>query len=368
MTPTSNRTAVVYDGVILQPGCGAVPGDHYVPATPDGVLWGRLPHRGSEPLFTIERGTTVTIDTVSHEGILEDQGRDPVAFFGTYGVDAADVLTDARDVAASAIDHRFGHDGPHVLNRPVAVAGAMPGDVLVVETVALDRRAPYGIVSSRHGKGALPGEMPEGTGPGLVSTFCTVEEGRGVLRDLHGHTARFPLRPFLGLIAVGVDEDTPPSSVPPGPHGGNLDVRDLGVGSTLYLPVQVEGALLSVGDPHFSQGHGEVALTAFEAPLRATLRIDVLPASAVAGLTHLSGPFGETATQWIAIGLGRDLDAAMRRAVRAALATVVEETGMARSAAYAYLSAAADFVVSQVVDEVVGIHCLIDKAHFAPGP
>lgn len=349
--------------MVLQPGQGPVHGSSYLPAEPASVLWGRLPHRGTEPVLTVAPGTTLTIDTVSHEGILEDQGRDPEAFFAAHGVARDDILADAGAIAASDIAHELGVDGPHILNRPVAVEGAAPGDVLVVDVVDLTTRASYGIVSSRHGKGALPGEMPEGD-KAVVSWFCTVEDGEGVLRDGHGHAARFPLRPFLGIMAVGVDTVAAPSSVPPGPYGGNLDIRDLGVGSRLYLPVQVEGGLLSIGDPHFAQGHGEVALTAFEAPLRATLRVDVLPGAVARGLEDLAGPRGETDTHWIAIGLDQTLDGAMRMATRAALDVVTTNTGMARGAAYAYLSAAADFVVSQVVDTVVGIHCLIDKRHF----
>jgi acetamidase/formamidase len=221
-------------------------------------------------------------------------------------------------------------------------------------------------VSNRHGRGALPEEFP--VGPSPFSQFCSVDGDSGVIDDGDGHVATFPLAPFLGLVTVASATDQALHSGPPGPHGGNLDVRDLGVGSRLHLPVQVEGALVSVGDPHYAQGHGEVALTAFEAPLRATVRFDVLPGDAVAELTHLTGPWGETDDHWIAIGLDRDLNVAMRNAVRAAVATVAERTGMRREVAYAYLSAAADFHVSQVVDGVVGVHATIDNRHFLPTP
>jgi acetamidase/formamidase len=154
-------------------------------------------------------------------------------------------------------------------------------------------------------------------------------------------------------------------SVPPGPFGGNMDVRDLVAGTSLYLPVQVDGAGLFVGDPHYAQGHGEVALTALEAPLRATLRATVLPAAeSRALLGWLRRPFGETPEHWIALGLHRDLDEAMREAVREALRVLADLYEVPTDIGYAYLSAAADFVVSQVVDDVKGVHCLIRKSDF----
>jgi acetamidase/formamidase len=152
-------------------------------------------------------------------------------------------------------------------------------------------------------------------------------------------------------------------STPPGPHGGNVDVPLLGAGSTLHLPVQVPGALAYVGDPHFAQGCGEVALTAFEAPLRATLRLDLTPADRFGG--PLSGPLGETDRLWIPIGLDADLDEALRSAVRQALDLLVARYDMDRPQAYAYLSAAGDFAVSQVVDGVKGVHGVLRKGDFA---
>lgn len=108
-------------------------------------------------------------------------------------------------------------------------------------------------------------------------------------------TVSFALAPFPGIIGVAVSGTERPHSVPPGVHGGNLDINLLTAGSTLYLPVQVPGALAYVGDPHFSQGNGEVALTAFEASLRVTLRLDLLtPSEAAERFGDLAGPVAET--------------------------------------------------------------------------
>ncbi|MEV0975009.1 acetamidase/formamidase family protein [Microtetraspora glauca] len=370
---------------MLQPTSGRIDGDHYLQTTPDTCLWGRLPGPGRPPALRVASGATVTIDTLSHEGILEDQGRDPVGYLSRFGVPAEGVLADARDLAASGVAHDYDADGPHVVTGPIAVDGAEPGDVLRVEVLGLLVRAPYGFISSRHGYGALPGEFPEtspdtgagGEGPrehNSVCVFTEVVEEAGRLHGIvpfgQGRSARFPLAPFLGLMGVTADTgDAGDSlhSVPPGNFGGNLDINELQVGSTLYLPVQVPGAGFYAGDPHYAQGDGEVALTALEAPLRATLRLSTIPrAEAEPLLGALGEPFAETAAHWIPVGLHEDLDEAMRRAVRAAVDFLSLTQGMERSKALAYLSAAADFEISQVVDQVKGVHCLIRKADFAP--
>ncbi|MGN1098362.1 MAG: acetamidase, partial [Clostridia bacterium] len=96
-------------------------GDYYVKSTVENVSWGCLPNRDSEPVLTVPSGSTVTFDTVSHEGLLEDQGRDPVKYFGQYGVSEDMVLDDAKAIAASDIEHDFDGDGPHVVTGPIAV-------------------------------------------------------------------------------------------------------------------------------------------------------------------------------------------------------------------------------------------------------
>lgn len=336
----------------------------HLPSTPDLVLWGRLPCAGDDPVLTVDPGTAVTFDTISHEGILEDQGRDPAAFFGAYGVD--EVLEDAIALAASEYPHRFGVDGPHVVSRPVRVTGARPGDLLAMTVLETLPRVPYGVISNRHGKGALPGEYPQDGE--LFSAFATVDdEGRGRLPLVPGGepVVSFPLAPFLGIMGVAADTAVRPHSVPPGPHGGNIDINLLTVGATLYLPVQVEGALAYVGDPHFAQGDGEVSLTAMEASLRATVRLDVVAREdAVRRFGELAGPLAETAEHLVPTGLDEDLDVAVQNCVRAAIALLEARYGMDPRLAYAYLSAATDFEISQVVDVVKGVHARIRTSDF----
>ncbi|MBZ5734652.1 acetamidase/formamidase family protein [Nocardioides sp. TRM66260-LWL] len=343
-----------------------VPAGPYVASSPDAVLWGRLPCAADAPQLSVEPGTELTVDTLSHEGILEDQGRDPERFFAPHDVP---VLADAVALAASDHPRTFGVDGPHVVSRPIEVAGARVGDLLAVTLLDAVPRVPYGVVSNRHGRGALPGEYPL-DGDAVWSAFARVcDDGTHATLPLVPGGAdgpRFPMAPFLGIIGVAVPGDVRPHSVPPGAHGGNLDISLLTAGSTLYLPVQVDGALAYVGDPHFAQGDGEVALTALEASLRVRVRLDVVPhEDAVARFGELAGPLAETTDHLVPTGLDEDLDVAVANCVRAAIALLQARYGMDPRQALAYLSAATDFEISQVVDVVKGVHARIRKADFA---
>lgn len=367
---TASELAPTAAAPVLQP-LTSLPDGAYLPATPATTTWGRLPCADDAPALSVEPGTAVVVDTVSHEGILEDQGRDPVAFFGAHGVAPGDVLLDAIAVAADG--HHDLTGGPHVVTGPIEVRGARPGDLLAVRVDALVPRVPYGVVSSRHGKGLLPGSFPV-DGP-LTSIFCRVDDlevgldaARGTLPLQPGdpdRPVRFPLAPFLGTMGVATPGPRR-HSTPPGLHGGNIDIRLLVAGTTLYLPVQVPGAGLYVGDPHFAQGNGEIALTALEAPLRATLTVDVVPAAeAAARYGAVTGPFVRTAEFLVPTGLDEDLDVAVQKCGRNAVELLGAVYGMAPELAYAYLSAATDFEISQVVDIVKGSHARIRLADFA---
>jgi len=352
------------DWTALQPGSDAAV---YLPATPETVLWGRLPCATDTAVLAVESGAVVTIDTVSHEGVLPDQGQDPVAFFGRSGVPPELVLADAVAIA-SGMAHRDA-DGPHVVTGPIAVRGAEPGDLLRIDVLELEPRVPYGVISNRHGRGALPGEYP--ATPEAVSLLAAVEDtGDGLVGVLprsgdSAAVARFPLAPFLGIMGVAAAGTERPHSVPPGRYGGNLDIRLLVPGTSLLLPVQVSEALAYIGDPHFAQGDGEVALTAMEASLRATLRFTVVPAGdAEADFGPVSGPLVLTPEYLVPTGLSEDLDEAVQHCVRAAIELLHARFGMDRPNALAYLSAATDFDISQVVDLVKGVHARIRLADF----
>ncbi|MFE7405138.1 acetamidase/formamidase family protein [Isoptericola sp. NPDC057559] len=400
----AGRVAPATFGGILQPGQGRIRGDHYLRSDVDDVLWGYVPSVHATPVTRMRSGRTITIDSVSHEGILEDQGRDPAAWFGEQGVRRREVLDDAAAIAAGydRTPRDFDTDGPHVITGPVHVEGAEPGDVLKIETLDVAPRVPYGVISSRHGKGALAltgGGAPAGitldevmppvatdgrpsgvpTEYGNVSLLARVQGKRAVLGTGRSRVS-FPLRCFFGTMGVAFSDNarlTAPeaNSIPPTLGGGNIDISHLGAGSTFYLPVRAPGALFYVGDPHMAMGDGEVALTAMEGSLRGTFRLTVCKkGTGDAPSVAYSYPFAETAEAWIPIGLsdpdgsvggqGTDLDVAMRRAVVNALDFLEHDRGLDRAVAYAYLSAAADFAVSQVVDRTVGVHGVVRKADF----
>jgi acetamidase/formamidase len=362
---------------------GVLPWDgYYVPSTPDTVMWGSLPNANTKPVLSVPSGSVVTFDTVSHEGVLEDQGKDPVKYFGQFGVKPEQVLKDAQAIAASSLEHDFVKDGPHVVTGPVEVKGAKAGDVLMVEMLSLQPRVPYGVISNRHGKGALPGEFPENKGPqpgadaahpdlyANVWTFVPIRQINrkwyGIVKDKGGLEARIPLKPFNGTMGVAVNTQDKPNSIPPGVYAGNLDVNDLSVGAVLYIPVQVDGALFYASDPHFAQGDGEVALTAIEGSLRSTYRLTVLKAGdrRLPMKAPMKNPFAETPDHWIPIGLNTDLNEAMKDATRQTVQFLNEKLGMDRATALAYASAAVDFQVTQVVDRVKGVNAIIRKSDF----
>lgn len=360
---------------------GDYKGNYYVPSTLETITWGYLPNKDAKPVITVPSGSVVTFDTVSHEGLLEDQGRDAEKYFKSKGVKAENILDEAKTITKSNLKHDFHQDGPHIVTGPVEIQGAQPGDILKVEVIKVEPRVPYGVISNRHGKGALVGEFPKipkqenasAAHPeryGNVSVFTPIEknakgEYEGVLKTESGKAIRFPLYPFMGIMGVAANTSEPVHSVPPAMYGGNIDINELGAGSTIYYPVQVPGALFYTGDSHFSQGDGEVALTALEASARATLKFTLLKA----GKDKIPGkeivqPLAENAEFWITPGLDEDLDEAMKKSTREAIRFLNQEYGIDEALAYAYLSAATDFEVSQVVDKTKGIHAKIRKADF----
>lgn len=331
---------------------------HEVKSTPDNVIWGELFKPDSPPILTVQSGDRVKLETVSHEGILPDQG-DTVEFLTTGGIAETDILPDQITIKSTV--EKTG-PGPHVITGPIYIEGAEPGDVLEIKTVSIDYRVPYGVISNRHGKGSLPEEYPE-NGAAIYTKVIPIERDQniGVFHPTNGIAdLQIPLKPFMGIMGiVPANLEDAKNSVPPGVYGGNLDVKHLGIGSSLYLPVQVPGALFYSGDPHCAQANGEVALTAIECSLTPTFELTVHKDMA------LETPMGETEDAWYAIGLDQDLNEAMKKSVREYLRIANEEYGLTKPDALLFGSAAIDFEVSQVVDIVKGIHGVIPKERFS---
>jgi acetamidase/formamidase len=201
--------------------------------------------------------------------------------------------------------------------------------------------------------------------------FCRVDDRHGYLPlrpdDGDRPGACFPLAPFLGIMGVTPRRAVRLGSTAPGAFGGNLDIALLLPGSVLYLPVEVPGAGFYVGDPHYAQGNGEIALTALEAPLTATLTLGLVEAEeAKARFGEVTGPVVTTPEYLVPTGLDADLDVALERCAANAVELLRASFGMDPELGYAYLSAAADFDISQVVDLVKGVHARIRRADF-PG-
>ena len=173
-------------------------------------------------------------------------------------------------------------------------------------------------------------------------------------RDGEGRELR--LAPFVGVLGMPPDEPGVHSTGPPRRCGGNLDCKELVAGTTLFLPIPVDGARFSAGDCHALQGDGEVSATAIECPLdRAELTL------VVRDDLKLSGPVALTEHAWLTLGLGEDLDEAMASAVDGMLELMKREYGLERRDALALASVVVDLRVTQVVNGVVGVHAVLHR-------
>jgi acetamidase/formamidase len=222
-------------------------------------------------------------------------------------------------------------DGGHALCGPIEVRGARAGQTLVVRIDEVTPRS-WGVT--------LSGD----------EIFLWRLEG-GVWRSEQGRAVSSA--PFLGVIGMPGPEPGRQSTTPPRRWGGNIDCKELVAGTTLYLPIPVDGALLMAGDGHGAQGDGEVSGTAIECPLeRATLTLDV-------DARELGSPIGRTADAWIAFGFDADLDVAAGQATHAMLDLMESELGVSRPEALALASVSVDLHVTQVVNEVKGVHAIL---------
>lgn len=281
------------------------------------------------PVLSIVDGDEVVMETWSHWGgqVIP-------------GMDLDDILALRADAPL----------GPHSITGPIEVVGTRPGDVLKVEVIEL-----------------VPGEwgfnlaLPSPLGRGVLADQFPAGALRHLRLDRDSMTTELipgvalPLEPFLGIMGVAPPDDGPHSSVPPGPFGGNLDLRDLIVGSVLHLPVFRSGAGFFAGDAHAAQGDGEVNQTAIETSMeRAHLRFEVVAASSLPDLLRL--PWVETSSHLVTLGLDEDLDLAVRQSVESLVRHLTERFAVGPEDAYALASIAADVEVTQAVNRVKGAH------------
>jgi acetamidase/formamidase len=296
-------------------------------------------HRGAfdaniRPVLKIESGDTIDVTTMS--GNSEDLPDKNSGFT---------VSREHQNVLANLAPG----EGPHIMTGPIEVAGATPGDELLVEILAMKLAQDWGWNLIMPAKGTLPSDFPQAR-----RIHVEIDRQRSVVKMPWGLELR--AIPFFGVIGVA---PSPASgrltSVIPRAFGGNIDNKNLTPGAILHLPVFNSGALLSVGDGHAIQGDGEVCLTAIETALRGTLRVTTKKG------TGIAQPWAETPSHLITMGFDRDLDIASQFAVREMVKLIERLSGLAAADAYTLCSVAADVHVTQLVNINKGVHVMLPK-------
>jgi len=292
--------------------------EHTLPAEPTHSVWDRsLP-----PRLRVEPGDEVAFECVDASGGQVQPGMTTAEFL--------------------AIDRTR----IHALTGPVWIEGAEPGDVLQIDVLAT-RHSGWGWSSVIEGLGFLKDRFRE---PCLFHWQLDGESTSSLA------PAVVPVRPFLGVMGVGRAEDGAFRTRPPGPFGGNLDVRELCAGSRLYLPVFNHGALFSCGDGHAAQGDGEVCINGIECPLDVTLRFNLHKQQLLAGpIVEASEVAAQdsSADAWVVVETGTDLADTARAATGRMIDLVVSRWGFSEVHAYILCSVALKLRLSQVVNEPV---------------
>lgn len=250
----------------------------------------------------------------------------------------------AASTVADVMALDFGKVNP--VSGPIFVEGAEPGDAL---KVSIDSFAPsgWGWTANIPGFGLLADQFKD---PAL--NVWSYEPG--LAPALFGKTARVPLKPFAGTIGCAPAEPGLHSVVPPRRVGGNLDIRDLAAGTTLYLPVEVAGALFSAGDTHAAQGDGEVCGTAIESPMDVVLTLDLVKGAQLKTPRFTTpGPVTQHLDRLgyeVTTGIGPDLMSGARDAVSAMIDLLCAQQGLSAVEAYMLCSVAGDLRISEIVD------------------
>jgi len=311
-----------------------MPKTHRLDASGSTCHWGCFSAE-IPPVLEIESGDTVVVAAISG-------GPDALPPEGFH------IPPAYADVHANVVPP-FGRG--HILNGPIRVKGAEPGDALEVRVKAIELGTDWGWNMIRPLAGALYEDFHEHR---MIHIALDGERMTGKLP----WGVELPLRPFFGVMGTS----PPPSwgllrSTEPRAFGGNLDCKELGVGATILFPVFVEGANFSAGDGHALQGDGEVNVTAIEAALTGTFEFHLhknMP---------LDVPVAETETHYITLGLDPNLDHATKKALREMIKLGTTKTNLSREEVYALLSICGDLRISQVVNEVKGAHVMLAKAH-----
>lgn len=284
------------------------------------------------PVLTIESGSEVTIQTVSG-------GPDMLPAEGFY---VPEELLELHAAGAPAMPG-------HILTGPICVEGALPGDVLQVDILDVKLRQDWGYNIIRPLVGTLPQDFPE-----LHKTIIPLDIERARARMPWG--LELPLSPFFGVMGVA-----PPlewgriSTIEPRKHGGNIDNKELVAGTTLYLPVFVQGAMFSCGDGHGLQGDGEVCVTAIETALEGRFRLSIKRD------LNYKYPQAETPDYIITMGMHSDLDQCVDIALRHMINFISDRLKITKAEAYMLCSLSGDLRITQTVNREKGVHMMMKK-------
>lgn len=317
----------------------ASPQHYKLPATPKTVAWGYY-DAAAPPVLRIHSGDTVEFDTLITNS--------------PTGLEKAGVAPDQVEQSLRDIYKEVTNKGPggHILNGPVYVEEAEPGDTLEVRIQKIDLAIPYAYNAFGPTRGFLPEDFPY-----RKMKIIPLDKDRMVAKFAPG--IEIPLHPFFGSMGVAPPENFGRiDSAPPSLHAGNMDNKELVAGTTLFLPVHARGALFEIGDGHAGQGNGEVDITALETSLVGTLEFIVHKG------TGQKYPRAETPTHYISMGFHPELYEATRIAVREMIDFLVNTKHLSRDDAYMLISVAGDVDITELVDGNKGVHVMMPKAIF----
>jgi acetamidase/formamidase len=325
---------------------------HVLSATKQTVQWGWL-DPNEKPKLTVDSGDTVSVETWYH------------------ALDQIKPSLPMEEIVRLRLANPGG--GPHSVTGPIYVNGAEPGDTMEIRILKIVPKE-YGQNFNLPGKqfptiGLLPEDFPEG-----FVHYYKLDVAKMETELKPGLT--IDLKPFPGILAVGVDPNEPKekagppihdargrtSTLRPWKNGSNMDLNELQAGSTLYVPVFLKGGLIWIGDAHCRQGNGEVNLEALECAFK---EIEIQPI--VRKEMKLDWPRAETKTHWITMGFDEDLTQAMKIAVRETIDFLTNQkmVPLSREEAYALASMMNDCRITQMVDIRKGVHCMMPKSLFA---
>jgi acetamidase/formamidase len=421
----------------LDPVKSGVRSHYYVAATDKSVHWGYF-SKSLKPIVQIASGDFVTVEAITHHAyddfermIKDDPGVESIFYWDKTKKNVN--RRGAGPMDASVMGRGAGEGfGVHICTGPVHVKGAEPGDILEVRIVDVSPRpcanpaykgktfgsnaaawwgfhyndlieepkkreviTIYELDASKERNWAkavynyrwVPQTDPFGVVhktidyPGVPVNHSLVKENHGILKDV-----RIPVRPHFGVIGLAPKEADIVDSIPPGPFGGNIDNWRIGKGATMYYPVQVDGALFSVGDPHASQGDSELCGTAIESSLTGTFQLILHKKATLKGtsLEDLKYPLLETQDEWVLHGFSfanyleelgpkaqseiyskSSIDLAMRDAFRKMRHFLMTTQRLSEDEAISLMTVGVDFGITQVVDGNWGVHGILKKSLFA---